>query len=369
MRSSTRPKKAPDRAVQIRRISLVLVFVLLFSACASVPDVSEDVTPADSCDPVASDSGPARKLVVSDLGIVGDAPTYIALDHGYFAEQGLDVELQPFRSAVDMIPLLGQGLLDAGTGTLSAGFFNGLSQGIDITVVADSASVAPGSDSHLSLVVHPELAGGVTDYEDLAGLRLAINAQAGGLEVELSKALALGGLALSDVELVYLAFPDMIGAFAAGLIDGAILPEPFLSMGLAAGSFVELAPVGEFYPGHQISVLIFSEALASDRVTATRYLCAYLKGVADFRDALIERTTPPDEVVATIMAHTPIENADMFEVMRYHVVARNGIPSIEAITEDLTYYSEAGYLESTVDIGDFVDLSMVTDAAAALGTD
>lgn len=352
-----------------RRIGHLLIGVVLISACAEAPDTSQDPTTADSCNPVASDAGPDQKLVVSDLGIVGEAPTYIALDHGYFADQGIEVELQPFRSAVDMIPLLGQGLLDVGTGTLSAGFFNGLSQGIDITVVADSASVAPGSASHLSLVIHPDLAGEVTDYEDLEGLRLAINAQAGGLEVELSKALERGGLDLGDVELVYLAFPDMIGAFAGDLIDGAILPEPFLSMGLATGSFAEFAPVGDFYPGHQISVLIFSEALANDRATATRYLCAYLKGVAEFRDALIERTTPPDDVVETIMAHTPIEDAGMFDVMRYHVVARDGIPNIEVITDDLMYYSEAGYLESMVDVEDFVDLSFVSDAAAAIDSD
>lgn len=369
MPSPARISKAPDGAVRFRQIGLVLVVAVLVAACGSEPEASGDPATVGSCDPVASDPDPARKLVVSDLGIVGDAPTYIALDHGYFAEQGLDVELQPFRSAVDMIPLLGQGLLDAGTGTLSAGFFNGLSQGLDITVVADSASVAPGPDSHLSLVVHPDLATDVVDYEDLAGLRLAINAQAGGLEVELSRALALGGLELSDVELVYLAFPDMIGAFAGGLIDGAILPEPFLSIGLAGGNFVEFATVGEFYPGHQISVLLFSEGLAGDRATATRYLCAYLKGVAEFRDALIERTIPPDEVVATIMAHTPIEDAGMFDAMRYHVVARDGIPNIEVITDDLMYYSEAGYLESMVDVEDFVDLSMVSDAAAAIGAD
>jgi NitT/TauT family transport system substrate-binding protein len=265
-----------------------------------------------------------------------------------------------------MIPFLGQGRLDAGTGTLSAGFFNGLSEGLDITVVADSASVAPGSASHLSLVIHPNLSGDVADYADLAGLRIAINAPAGGLEVELARALELGGLTLDGVELVYLPFPEMIGAFSVDLIDAAILPEPFLTVGLSANAFVEFAPVGEFYPGHQISVLLFSAALADDRPTAARYLCAYLRGVADFRDALIERNRPADRVIEAIMKHTPIEDPALFSVMRYHLVARDGVPDLEAIAADLEYYRRAGYVESSVDVDAFVDLAMVQDAAASL---
>lgn len=348
----------------VYEVALPLLFLFL-AACSSVPNPTA-ATSSLPCGASADVPVPAEKLVVSDLGIVGDAPTYIALEHGHFAAEGIEVELQRFRSAVDMIPSLGQGRLDAGTGTLSAGFFNGLSEGLDITVVADSASVAPGSASHLSLVIHPNLAGDVVDYADLAGLRIAINAPAGGLEVELARALELGGLTLDGVELVYLPFPDMIGAFSVDLIDAAILPEPFLTAGLSANAFVEFAPVGEFYPGHQISVLLFSAALADDRPTATRYLCAYLRGVADFRDALIERNRPADRVIEAIMKHTPIEDPALFSVMRYHVVARDGVPNLEAIAADLEYYRRAGYVESSVDVDAFVDLAMVQDAAASL---
>lgn len=134
---------------------------------------------------------------------------------------------------------------------------------------------------------------------------------------------------------MYLPFPEMIGAFSIGLIDGAIVPEPFLSMGLANQAFVEFAPVGEFYPGHQISVLMLSGGLAGDEPTATRYLCAYLRGVRDFRDALIERTRQSDEVVEAIMRHTPIDDPALFEMIRYHLVARDGLPNIESIELDL----------------------------------
>lgn len=337
----------------------LLAVVLGIAACtdSSTPPRGSELT---SCQTEHA-SDPARRLVVSDLGIVGDAPTYIALEQGHFAAMGLDVELQRYRSAVDMIPSLGQGRLDAGTGSLSAGLFNGLAEGLDISVIADSATVAPGPDSHLSLVLAPGLEPEVTGYADLSGLRVAINAQAGGLEIELARALALGDLTLDDVELIYLPFPEMVAAFTMDLIDAAILPEPFLSTGLANETFVELAAVGEFYPHHQISVLMFSGGMAADESVATRYLCAYLLGIRDFRNAFIDRTYPPEEMIQAVMRHTPIEDPALFDLMRYHEVAANGAPNLESIESDLQYYRNAGYVEAEIDLDAFVDLHLVTE--------
>jgi len=52
--------------------------------------------------------------------------------------------------------------------------------------------------------------------------------------------------------------------------------------------------------------------------------------------------------------------------MRYHLVARDGVPNLDAIAADLEYYRQAGYVESSVDVDAFVDLDMVEDAAASL---
>ena len=40
------------------------------------------------------------------LGSLVDLPVYIALDRGYFTEEGLELNLAEFNSAADMIPLL-----------------------------------------------------------------------------------------------------------------------------------------------------------------------------------------------------------------------------------------------------------------------
>src|SRR4051812_39092892 len=51
-------------------------------------------------------SGPARaseKLKMGVLGASTDAGFFIAMDRGYFAEQGLDIDATPFDSAARMV--------------------------------------------------------------------------------------------------------------------------------------------------------------------------------------------------------------------------------------------------------------------------
>jgi len=45
---------------------------------------------------VTADAGPIK---VGELGILSDAPLYIAVEKGYFADEKLDVTLQRFGSA------------------------------------------------------------------------------------------------------------------------------------------------------------------------------------------------------------------------------------------------------------------------------
>jgi NitT/TauT family transport system substrate-binding protein len=235
-----------------------------------------------------------------------------------------------------------------------------------VKIVADSARVATGPEAHLALVVRSGLTGEIAEPSDLAGRVVAINAPSAGLEVELAAALEQASLGFGDLEIRHLAFPHMVAALSGGRADAAIVPEPFLTLGSDAGAFTVLRSVGEILPGHQISVLLFSPDLLADEDVAVRYLRAYLRGVADYRAALVDGTVDPGPVIAAIMAHVPIEDRSLFDRMAYHDVDPGGAVDVDSLARDLAHHHAAGQVTDVPDLADLVDLRLVERARASL---
>src|SRR2546421_12694330 len=103
------------------RLSLVLVLSLLAIACqpgASPSPSAADRPPASEARPAPAAAQPVAATTLSSgvLGSLVDLPVYIALDRGYFKEEGLELNLAEFNSAADMIPLLATDQLHIGAG-------------------------------------------------------------------------------------------------------------------------------------------------------------------------------------------------------------------------------------------------------------
>src|SRR4051812_5902795 len=70
--------------------------------------------PADSVPPAAA---PARQTVrFGDVPSIAFAPLYVGIERGYFAAEGLDVDLVNITAGADSVAMLGAGQLDASAG-------------------------------------------------------------------------------------------------------------------------------------------------------------------------------------------------------------------------------------------------------------
>src|SRR5262249_49087147 len=78
------------------------------------------------------------------LMINADAGVFLALEKGYFREQGLAVELNYFASSggVQMAALT-TGELDVGSGSISPGIYNGGARRVNMRIVAIKSRVGP----------------------------------------------------------------------------------------------------------------------------------------------------------------------------------------------------------------------------------
>src|SRR5262245_1429491 len=79
---------------------------------------------------------PARaqveKVGVGITNAATDAGFFIADKKGYFRAEGIEITTTPFASAAGMIAPLGRGQLDVGGGTVAAGLYNAVEQGIKL---------------------------------------------------------------------------------------------------------------------------------------------------------------------------------------------------------------------------------------------
>src|SRR5262249_57370353 len=86
---------------------------------------------------------PPVAVKVGSIGLVGEAGFFTALERGYFRDEGLELELVPFRTTVDQVAPLATGELHFGAGAPDPSIFNAAQRDIGIKIVAYNAIIGP----------------------------------------------------------------------------------------------------------------------------------------------------------------------------------------------------------------------------------
>ncbi|HLH24330.1 MAG TPA: ABC transporter substrate-binding protein [Chloroflexota bacterium] len=308
---------------------------------------------------------PPVAVKFGDLPATSNAGVYIALDRGYFQEEGLDVSLETFDSFERAIPPLATNQLDVAGGGVNAGMFSAMGRGLPLKIVAGISG--NGAYSSSALVVRKELidSGRVKDYPDLKGLRIALLSKSSGLGAEYERLLQKGGFTENDIDLKLLPFPDATVAMSNGAIDAGILTEPFVAQLVRSGVGVRWKGAEEIYPGHQITAMLYGPDFAGRQEPATRFLTAYLRGARDY-NALINSSdrTPLYEILA---AHTPIKDMSIYPAMSPSNIDPNGTLNVDSLRADQDLWASEGFIEQPADFAKAVDLQYLQAAVQRLG--
>ncbi len=315
----------------------------------------------------------ADKVNVGVLNAAGDIGLFIAQERGYFKAEGLDVTLSLLDSAVKMVPLLGTGDLDVGGGATSASLYNAADRQIDVRVVASRARTAPGF-LYQGLLVRKELvdSGRYKTYADLKGLKFGFAAPGSTPLSSLNEVLKKGGLKFADVNVTYLNFGAQVAALQSGAIDATVLIEPYLSQVVKQGSAVLITPTEAYYPGAEVSVLLYGDKFIKQRPdVAKRFMKAFLRGVRDFDDAIDAgkwKQGPVADGVIAIFARNANMPEATIRAMTPQYGDPDGIVNVESLRTDLAFFKETGDVISKVITADMlVDLSFTKAAAKELG--
>jgi NitT/TauT family transport system substrate-binding protein len=341
----------------------------------SAPAASQGGGPAPSsaAAPAAYRAAPLSPPVALQVGVVSsssDGGIFIAIDRGYFQEEGLQVETQQFQTAVDQIAPLGAGQIDIGTGAIAAGLYNAIGRGVPLRIVADKGSTPAPEWDFSALMVRKDLvdSGQVRDYKDLRGLTIVTTAPSNSTEVDVAAALEKGGLTLADINFQHMSFPDMITAFQNRAIDAGIVIEPFVSRIEKQGTAVRWKGTQDFYGNQQVAVIMYGPKLVEEQQeVARRWMTAYLRGLRDYNDGFGPKRLRRDEVVQTLIKHTPIKDASVYDEIRPAGLDPDGKLEMPSIRRDLAYYEQTGKVTAQIDLAKVIDTSFQEYALRQLG--
>ncbi len=206
-----------------------------------------------------------------------DWPFLMALDQGFFADEGIDLTVRVIPGGDALAKAMGRGEIDLGRmGTPP--FLQAVTNGSfpDGRVVASSVI---GNLDHFLLVVRPD----ITDVRQLRGHTVGVLSR-GSCDGHLMRMLlARAGLDPEhDVRYQELwSEYESLDAMADGSVSAQLMVEPLVAQGEAAGVLRLVGPASEAEPRFQWGLLVARAAFVEQQPELlTRLLRAYLRGVA-----------------------------------------------------------------------------------------
>ncbi len=310
---------------------------------------------------------PPARIRLGVSGSLAEAASYLAEGEGYFAREGLNVQLINFVAGTRMLPALASGQLDAGSTSIGPGLLNASENNVCVKIVGSLARQEPEANG-VFLVARPDLidSGRLREYADLKGMTIAIPGRDSSSQYALAKLMEAGGRHLDDARVLQMSTPTIMVSLANKSIDAAVLPEGVATAAAGKNLAVKWKPVADVVPGAQFGVLLFSPQFSAQREMAVRFMTAYLQAARDYDAAFFHEVRRPDVVEQMIKA-SPIKDRPLYDEMSFPRIDPNGRLNLDSIADQMQWLVRSGELQRPVDLSRVIDLSFADAAVDRLG--
>jgi NitT/TauT family transport system substrate-binding protein len=188
---------------------------------------------------------------------------------------GIQVDIKIFAKGPDVMQAILAGELDVGA-TASEAAISARGNGAPIFIVGGFAR------GGARLVARPDA--GIKSVKDLKGKKVGVTR--GSIQsVLLAAELGQNGLAQTDIETIYLGYPDLNQALLQKQLDAIMQTEPQSSQAIARGFGVEVLKPYDTPVGSPIRTLVMTEKFYSERrATAAKFMACFVKAQKTFID-------------------------------------------------------------------------------------
>lgn len=259
-------------------------------------------------------------------------PAFVALEKGYFTEQGLTVRVGgAFKAGPEEMSAFGAGELDfgyVGQAPATAAVLNG---------VADVQFIAQVNLEGSAIVTRREAA--LSSLKQLSGKTVAIPGHATMQDFLLRRALRSSGMKFEDIRLIVLKPPEMLQALEQKNIDAFIAWQPYPAQALATQPARVLLDSSDIWKDHPCCVLAARRTLCSAQPeTIKKILAAHEKACAFI-------SANSDEAVAIGMKYTSMELPVLAEALR-HIQYTGSLDKTRS-REFVDFLKSQSYIKST----------------------
>lgn len=268
----------------------------------------------------------ADKVTVSLTKSVASAPIFIAQDLGYFAEEGLEVELKYFAGGPHVAIAVASGDADMGITALSAALFNMADRGV-LKLIAGGGYERPGYSSVVYLASMEAYEKGLREPRDVEGKVFGATSLGSPGHYALAMLAEKYGFDLSSVNIIPLGgFGNILSAIKGGRVDVGIFPSFAAEAAQARGDGKIIGRVGDETPLQLAAILTTNKVVDDRHAMLERFLSAYREGSATFAAAFQETgsgdgSAPSgvdrDQLVGVLQAYTEMSEEQMFSGMSY----------------------------------------------------
>ena len=339
-----------------RRLSLILVIVLaglVVAACAPVvpaqqPSGTSPAQPAASPNAVATEPAAASSetIKLALIPVLDTIPIYIALQNGYFKEQGLNVETVPVKSPQERDVLLQTGQVDGVlTDLQGVGLLN--KDAVKVKAVATARRPFPNAPL-FRILASPK--SDIQTPADLKGVEIGISNNTI-IEYLTDKMLAAEGLAPDEIKKIEVgAITVRFEQLMNGNIKAAVLPDPLAQGAIAAGA--KLIVDDSKYQDLSQSVLVFQDAALKAKPESIR------KFLAAWEKAAREVNANPDKYRAVLMEQGRVPQS-IQESYTMPPFPESGVPSQTEVADVTAWLKAKGLVGRDIPYSDMVDTSFL----------
>lgn len=248
---------------------------------------------------VAASAQTSVSVAVGGRSLMSFLPFELAVDLGYFKQEGLDVRINEFRGGSTAVEALVSGSSDFALGGLEHAIYL-QAKGIDIKAIALFTK------SHGEvLALRPALAKTYNSPRDLEGLKIGVTSPGSSMALSLDLLLAKDRVPVADTPKIAVGSgAAAIAAAKSGRIDGIVLNDPVISV---LTHDADMVAVFDTRTEDGMKYLYGGYIAASTVLTSPKTIAEKPAAVKGFAKAIVHalqwlHQATPDQVASTVPA-------------------------------------------------------------------